>query len=1581
MRKMWGTCVLAGALLAVSTAAQALPAGFVEQEIPGPWSGAAGLEWGPDGLLYVVERGGKVWIVENGVKQPTPFIDIASEVGGWRDYGLLGFALHPNFAQNGYVYLYYVVDHYDLRMCNAARDNATCQPPTYNPATDEYFQPTIGRITRYQANPATNYRTVLPASRTVLVGETIGTGFPILHQSHGTGQLVFGEDGTLLATCGDAASYNVVDTGSNADTYYQQALNEGILRSDENIGALRSQYLGSLDGKMIRIDPMTGDGLPSNPFYDAANPRSPASRTWALGLRNPYRFTRKPGTGAHHPEDGDPGVFYLGDVGWGAAEDLHVISRPGQNLGWPHFEGLTAHGQYSAANVYNRLAPNPLFGVNGCAQEFFYFKNLIVQEKQNGVGSWPNPCNPAVQIPDTWTDGQGRTWEYHKFMHTRPPIDWRGTARAATFDANGNATTTPVGAVGSPVQGPQFSGNAATGGVWYTGTDFPAQWRNTYFAADYGGGWIKSFVFGPDHRPSLVQNFVNPGNAVVFVSTHPTQGGIYYVKWGDRVRKVTYSPANRPPVAAATPAVQFGPGPLTVQFGNQSSDPEGQALTYLWDFGDGTTSTAVAPSHVFTGDGQGPTEYTVRLTVTDSAGATADTTLTVSVDNTPPTGRIVSPREGQEYPMTGDSVVQAVAATTDAEDANPECEWVVELHHNEHVHSEPPISGCSAPITVSAVGCGDETFFFRFRLTVRDDAGLFATDAVDYHPDCENDAPRVANDTAEVPRGGAVAIDVLQNDWDIDGSIDPTTVAIVQQPAYGFVNLDPLTGLATYVHGGSTQAADSFTYVVADEDGAVSAEATVLVNADIFPLITLTTPTDGGVVDAQQFTVRWTQDLPGGPPVVEIFVDGTSVRSEPAGAGAFEALLATPAPGAHEVIVALTQGDGQPDVFTADSAAFTVVKGPTWDTDGDGVADLGDAFPDDPFQCRDVDGDTCDDCTTGADDPADDGPDQDADGLCDGGDFNACDTDNGGCSPHATCTPTPGHRLCACVPGYVGDGETCTAAVLTADAGADVGTCAASVTLRGEGGAGNGLPVTFAWHEGEVLLAESQTVTVVPGPGERLYTFSVCLPGAGCASDTVRVVAGPQGAWPDAAAITPAGAHNRLWCEGWSTTDRCGLAQLEAEHPLEMPATLSLANLAQLRPLVVDAAVYPTVGLRVYGAGGAATDYVLYNAATRAATLQKWAPSNGSVLTDLAAHLTKYGHPADSRVAILAGGVVQGDLRRVGSAEPGESIAYVPVAEGAAGSPLVLLLQAPRAERLPVCPPGLNVIVGTDNNDTLNGTEGPDCIIGLAGNDTVNGLQGDDVLFGGRGSDVLHGHVGADSVFGGTCNDTLYGAHADAAVVDETTDTLVGGPGTDKLYGGAGDDDLDGETGNDTLYGGPGADTLTGGLGDDLMRGEDGNDALAGGAGLDRLYGGNGDDTLRGEAGDDKLYGEAGADTLEGGDGTDTLDGGTEGDELQGGPGADKLYGRAGADTLLGEGGADFLYGGTENDLLEGGDEADGLYGEDGDDILRGGAGNDILRGGRNNDTLDGGADLDALNGDSGTDTCTAGETLTACEG
>jgi glucose/arabinose dehydrogenase len=1087
--------------------ADALPAGFQEQEIPGPWNGASGLEWGADGLMYVVERGGKVFIVENGVRQPVPFLDISSEVGGWRDYGLLGFVLHPNFARNRYVYAYYVVDHYDLMRCNAARDNPECRPPAYDVNANQYFQPTIGRITRYTADPATNFRTVLPGSRKVLVGETIDSGFPILHQSHGTGQLVFGEDGTLLATCGDAASYNVVDLGAHADTYFQQALTEGILRPDENIGALRSQYLGSLDGKMIRIDPETGDGVASNPFFDATAPRSAQSRTWALGLRNPYRFVRKPGTGDHDPAAANPGVFFLGDVGWNAAEDLHVVDRPGQNLGWPHFEGMTAHGSYSTANVANLLAPNPLFGVNGCNQQYFFFKNLIVQERANGQGSWPNPCDPNQQIPDAWTDPQGRTWRYFKFMHRRPPVDWRGQARVATFDANGAATTTPVGGAGSPVAGAQFSGNCSTGGTWYTRDDFPPAFRNTYFHGDYGGGWIKSFVFDANHRPSLVQNFVDPGNAVVFIGTSPTADGLYYVKWGDRVRRVVYNPGNRPPLARATPGVVFGASPLSVTFVNTSVDPEGQALTHQWDFGDGTGSTDVSPTHVFAGEG--PTTFDVRLTVTDPAGAAADTVLTVSVNNTPPEVTILSPRAGQEYSMAGQTSIAARASIADVEHprASLSCVWRVALHHDSHVHDEPPVEACETDIVISPAGCEESTFFYRATLTVTDPDGLSTTRSVDVHPDCANDPPRTFPDRVPVDRGALVEIDVLDNDWDVDGFVDPATVAVLEPPAHGRVDVDDASGLVRYVHDGGRDAADRFTYVVADDRGLVSAETPVDVAAFIFPFIRIESPSEGGVLTQQRFTLAFEQDYLDERPAVAVYLDGERIHSQAAQAGRVQVELDTPPRGPHRLMVALVDAAGQGDGTSVGEVRFEVVPGPEWDEDFDGVPDLQDDAPLDPFACGDTDADTCDDCVGGRVDPGDDGPDGDFDGLCDDGDFNGCDVDNGGCDALTRCTASAGGRLCSvCPAGYTGDGVS--GCVDIDECAVSHGGCdPAARCTNTTGGRTCACPAGFV---GDGLVCRSLDVAAAVGPGARLpvrdAAYAGGLAGMTCAELPVDAV-------------------------------------------------------------------------------------------------------------------------------------------------------------------------------------------------------------------------------------------------------------------------------------------------------------------------------------------------------------------------------------------------------------------------------------------------------------------------------------------
>jgi len=741
--------------------AATLPSGFTETQIGGTWNEAVGLLFEDNGRMYVWERAGRVWIVENGVKRSTPLIDLSEEVGGWRDYGLLGFALDPNFRSNGFIYLLYVVDRHHLMNFGTG---------SYNPAANEYFAATIGRITRYTARASDGFTSVDPASRRVLLGESKSTGFPILHQSHGVGALVFGTDGTLLASCGDGACYNHADIGSDGDTYFSQGLADGIIRPKENVGAYRSQLVDCLNGKVVRIDPATGDGVVGNPFFEVANPRAAKSRVWALGLRNPCRMTLRPGTGSHQRSDANPGVLYIGDVGWNTWEDLHVATGPGQNFGWPAFEGIGVRSEYYNSNVPNQDAPNPLYPGAGCSQ-YFSFRDLIKQATSVAANRPPfaNPCNTSVKIPSA----------IPQFNHAPPAIDWQhGTARARTwiYDGSGIATGVNLGAAGSPVTGPQFAGNCSMGGVWYRGADFPAQYRNTYFHADYGAKWIRQFTFDASDRPVAVNDFLADGGGVVALGTHPVEGGLYYISWASVLRKISWSAGgNQPPVARIAVNKTYGPGPLTVQFtGSGSSDPESQALAYRWNFGDGTAeSTAANPSHVFAPGSGAPAKFVVTLTVTDSSNASSQSTQIISVNNTPPTVTITSPAEGTRYPMTGDTSYNLRATVTDPEhpDAQLKYEWQTILHHNNHEHADPADTNHLASTVISPVGCDGNTYFYRVVLTVTDPAGLVTQKEVRLYPDCPKQTPAISwNNPAALTSGTPLGPAQLNATADVAGS-------------------------------------------------------------------------------------------------------------------------------------------------------------------------------------------------------------------------------------------------------------------------------------------------------------------------------------------------------------------------------------------------------------------------------------------------------------------------------------------------------------------------------------------------------------------------------------------------------------------------------------------------------------------------------------------------------------------------------------------------------------------------------------------------------------------------------------------
>lgn len=127
---------------------------------------------------------------------------------------------------------------------------------------------------------------------------------PTDSESHTVGGLAFGINGELFVSTGDAASFNRVD-----------------VRAD------RVQDIDSLSGKVLRIDPITGDGLSDNPFFNG-DVDANRSKVYQYGLRNPFRIS----------VDQVTGQLYVGDVGRSRWEEINAAG-PGANFGWPFFEG------------------------------------------------------------------------------------------------------------------------------------------------------------------------------------------------------------------------------------------------------------------------------------------------------------------------------------------------------------------------------------------------------------------------------------------------------------------------------------------------------------------------------------------------------------------------------------------------------------------------------------------------------------------------------------------------------------------------------------------------------------------------------------------------------------------------------------------------------------------------------------------------------------------------------------------------------------------------------------------------------------------------------------------------------------------------------------------------------------------------------------------------------------------------------------------------------------------------------------------------------------------------------------------
>ena len=272
---------------------------------------------------------------------------------------------------------------------------------------------------------------------------------------------------------------------------------------------------------------------------------------------------------------------------------------------------------------------------------------------------------------------------------------------------------------------------AVTGGVFYEGTQFPAEYRGKYFFADYLRKWIKVL----DPATGRVTTLGDGLTGFLDLDVAP-DGSLWGLEIGGNLYRIRYvGQANRPPTAAASADRTSGAVPLTVSFSSAgSSDPDGDALTYTWDFGDGQTASGRDVAHTYKRAGR----FTARLTVSDGEGGTdASEPITVTAGSSAPSATIGTPTSGALY--RGGQTIGFAGSGTDAEDGDLPASafsWRIVFHHADHDHPFlGPINGVkSGSFRVPTGGEVDPDQWYRIHLTVTDSDGLTRTVNRDVRP-------------------------------------------------------------------------------------------------------------------------------------------------------------------------------------------------------------------------------------------------------------------------------------------------------------------------------------------------------------------------------------------------------------------------------------------------------------------------------------------------------------------------------------------------------------------------------------------------------------------------------------------------------------------------------------------------------------------------------------------------------------------------------------------------------------------------------------------------------------------------------
>jgi cytochrome c len=640
----------------------------------------------PEGRVLYTERKGRVILhdPETGLNTVAATFDVYQH----DEEGVQSIAIDPDFKKNKWVYIYRSLPTGNTPVDDPATPNVNEGDAPFDGTQADWnkFKGTV-RLSRFkmqgdEINLDTEQRIIdVPVDRGICC--------------HVGGHIDFDSQGNLYLSTGDDTNPFESDGYAPIDERPTRNPAFDAQRSAANTNDLR--------GKILRIRVKNGGGyeIPAGNLFPEGAPKT-RPEIYLMGMRNPFRIAVNRENGDLYVADYSPDAGEADPERGPAGQGKWFVARGPGNYGWPY-----------------------------CATDALPYQDWdFATETSRGAFDCARPVNESP---------------HNTGLRELPPVKhpdvWYSYSRSADFPELG------TGGIG-PMAGPAYQYDARS----TSRIRWPEYYDNVPILYEWTRDWVGEMRL--DESGKLLKiNRLLPS----FTFDNPIDiefgedGAMYVLEYGTgyfvtlpeaQLARVDYTRGNRTPIPKVSADPTDSPtAPLEVEFSSDgTSDPDGDRLTYQWDFDADGTFDSTEPNPTYTYEETGV--YNATLKVTDRTGRSASAEVEIIVGNQRPVVEFVRPTADTPFHF-GDTVQFEVKVTDDQPVDCSRVQVSYILGHDTHGHPITSTTGCTGQITTSAPGHGSGDNL----------RGVFAATYQDQGPDGDGEGALSGNDEVVLTPG------------------------------------------------------------------------------------------------------------------------------------------------------------------------------------------------------------------------------------------------------------------------------------------------------------------------------------------------------------------------------------------------------------------------------------------------------------------------------------------------------------------------------------------------------------------------------------------------------------------------------------------------------------------------------------------------------------------------------------------------------------------------------------------------------------------------------------------------------------